>query len=341
MDINLNRKRNRLSELAQIEATSVNRNLGSTSLGARDCKSAKGKSKSRHRVSFWEATMEAPSESIDNPNQQASVDADVCPVTSSIEAVLNSKANDREQRKLERQKSALYQDETRRPIMCLAFVLPLLLFYEFGSILLGHQSLRSGIDQWFHQPLNQLGLGGIVILPMVTIAVLLTRHHQSNDHWKIRPSVLLGMLVEAVGLGLILFWAANAILRLVESDPLATATASLPGSSSAVWTSIVASVGSGIYEELIFRIGLLTLLTVWARRFFPDKNAATVVGVIAVSLLFAGLHYSILNPAGNNFELSTFVFRVFASIVFCVLFIFRGFGIAVGVHVAYDVLTQI
>jgi hypothetical protein len=268
--------------------------------------------------------------------------ADVCLVSKSIEAVFESKTNAHRRRKLEQQKSSLYHVETRRPIVCLAFVLPLLMFYELGSILLGHQSLRSGIDQWFHQPLHQLGLGSVVVLPIVTIAILLIWHHQRHDHWKIRPKFLVGMLAEAVGLGLIMFWAANAILRLVEGDPAIVSnavTAAKP--TSALWAGIVASVGSGIYEELIFRIGLLSLLTLWARKLVPDKQIASVVGVVAVSVLFAALHYSIFNPAGNHFELSTFIFRTFASIVFCVLFIFRGFGIAAGVHVAYDVLTQV
>jgi len=288
--------------------------------------------------------------------------SDICPVSKSIEAVLESKTNARRLRKLEQQQSAAYQVETRRPIMCLAFVLPLLLFYEIGSILLGHQSLRSGIDQWFHQPLHQLGMGGIVVLPLVTIAVLLTWHHQRNDHWRIRPKVLLGMFSEAMGLGLIMFWAANAILRLVEGDPVnatsaiamhSAASQSITSSiwmnpqwmnsvsSGTWWANIVASVGSGIYEELIFRIGLLTLITIWANKLMVDRKSAAIVSVIAVSILFASLHYSVFNPAGNHFDLSTFVFRSFASVVFCLLFIFRGFGVAVGVHVAYDVLTQL
>jgi hypothetical protein len=264
---------------------------------------------------------------------------DICPVSKSIEAVFVSKSEARKQRTLGHDRNIRYQNETRRPIVCLVFVLPLLIFYELGSILLGHQSLRSGIDQWFHQPLYQLGFGGLVVLPIVTIAVQIYRHHQQQDHWRIRPADLAGMLLEAIGLGLILFWAANAINQIAETASVTSATTAAI-SPNEWWANIVACVGSGIYEELIFRIGLLSLLILWASKLIPGKRPAALTGVIAVSLLFAALHYSVFNPAGNPFELSSFLFRFLASIVFCVLFLFRGFGIAVGAHVAYDVLTQ-
>ena len=270
--------------------------------------------------------------------ETTSVDQDACPVSKSIEAVFVSKTVDRRNRAKGCHRNLGYQIESCRPIVCLVFVLPLLIFYELGAILLGHQSLRSGIDQWIHQPLYLLGFSGIVVLPIVTLAVLIYRHHQIQDHWHVRVSFLIGMILEAIGLGLILFWAANAINQLIGEAPVRV-TASL--SVDQWWANIVACVGSGIYEELVFRIVLLSLLIFLARRVFIDKKMAAVVGVLAVSFVFTALHYSGINPAGNQFEVSSFVFRFFASIVFCILFLFRGFGIAVGVHVAYDVLTQV
>lgn len=265
---------------------------------------------------------------------------DVCRISKSIEAVLLSKTEDRKQRVIRQQRNLRYQHETRRPIVCLVFVLPRLVLYEFGSFLLGQQSQRSGIDQWFHQPLYQLGFSGLVVLPIVTIAVLIIWHHREQDYWRFRPAYLAGMMTEAIGLGLILFWAANAFHQLADGASVTAATNAVL-SKNVWWANIVVCVGSGIYEELVFRIGLLSLLIVGANQLLPSKNSAAAAGAITVSLLFAALHYSVFNPAGNPFELSSFVFRFFASIVFCVLFLFRGFGIAVGTHVAFDVLTQL
>ena len=102
----------------------------------------------------------------------------------------------------------------------------------------------------------------------------------------------------------------------------------------------MAFIGSGIYEELFFRLILLVPTIHWASR-LTNRKFGAVAGIILVSLVFATLHYEVVNPAGTAFDLSSFFFRFVASIVFCVLFLFRGFGIAVGTHVAFDVLTQL
>ncbi len=268
-------------------------------------------------------------------------------VSNAIQKVLLSKTQARRQRRLAGLQETKYQTETQRPLVCLVFVLPMLLFYEIGSIILGGHSanstaassVRSGIDQWFQQILQQFGIGQLVLLPLLTVGVILAWHHRVKDHWKIRPMVLLGMLTEAAGLGLILFCAANSLNLLFGGvAPADQATAVL---RSSWWTNSVSSVGSGIYEELIFRIILLVPAIYWLNQFIKDRKMAIVVGVVAVSLIFASMHYNVFNPAGNQFELSSFMFRFSASIVFCALFLFRGFGIAVGTHVAYDVLTQV
>ena len=220
----------------------------------------------------------------------------------------------------------------------------MLVFYEIGSILLGGgnsasasstNSIRSGIDQWFQQILEQFGFGHLVLLPLVTVGVILAWHHRVQDHWRIRSIVLLGMLTEAAGLGLILYCAANSL------NLLSGGAAPADQNSTALLANSVSSVGSGIYEELIFRIILLVPAIYWLNQVLKDRKLAVGIGVVVVSLIFASMHYNVFNPAGNQFELSSFMFRFSASIVFCALFLYRGFGIAVGAHVAYDVLTQV
>ncbi len=234
-----------------------------------------------------------------------------------------------------------YQQETLRPIVCLAFVFPLILAYELGTVILGRESLRSGVDQWISQFLNQLGFGQLVLLPMLTAAIMIVWHHHRGDHWRIRWSVLMGMSLEAIGLGLILFWAANAFHLFSHNNLVAAIPSSLSFCQPHQWCAkIMTYLGSGIYEELFFRLILLASM-IYLMRQLTNRTAATIVGMLVVSLVFAALHYSLINPAGTEFELSSFFFRFVASIVFCVLFLFRGFGIAVGSHVAFDVLTQL
>ena len=89
--------------------------------------------------------------------------------TQAIEAILSSKSKSKLKQP---QKLETYSTESRRPIVCLLFVLPLVIFYEIGSIFLGRESLRSGIDQWIHQILSQLGIGQLVVLPILTLSLI-------------------------------------------------------------------------------------------------------------------------------------------------------------------------
>ena len=253
-----------------------------------------------------------------------------------------------------------YQQETLRPIVCLAFVIPLILIYELGAIALGPHSLRTGVDQWMHQLLASVGFGHMIILPLLTTVILVAWHHRRRDQVRVRPATLAGMVCESVGLGLILFWAANACHLMSLGDVDITQASLLPDLTSAFamsvpteaavvevnannqwWAMVVAFVGSGLYEELVFRLIFMLSLIHWVGSSAGNRKVGCVVGILVTSLVFASLHYQVFNPAGVEFEMGSFIFRFAASVVFCLLFIFRGFGIAVGTHVAYDILTQL
>ena len=234
-----------------------------------------------------------------------------------------------------------YQLETRRPIVCLAFVVPLLMFYETAVIFTDQQGARSGLDEWLHLLLNSIGIGQLVILPLVTIAILLAWHHRLNDCWRISPIVLLGMVAESVGLGLILFFGAHAIDQAQDIETVQRLAIECHNLNAGMWAKTIAYIGTGVYEELVFRLILLSALIELGRRTLGSIHAVQVASILITSLLFALLHYDFCNPAGPAFDVNGFVFRFLASLIFCVLFLFRGFGVAVGTHAIYDVLTQI
>ena len=99
--------------------------------------------------------------------------------------------------------------------------------------------------------------------------------------------------------------------------------------------------GAGVYEELFFRLMLLAPLLVFAKRFVSREVPVVAVAVLVTSLFFALAHYQPLNPYGELFEWVGFSNRMLAGLFFGVVFVLRGFGIAVGTHIAYDILTQL
>ncbi len=238
-----------------------------------------------------------------------------------------------------------YHLETLRPIVCLTFVVPILFVYELGIILLGNESLRNGVDVWLRWILEMIGAGEILLLPLVTCGALLVLHHRRNDEWRIRLSVLVGMLLESLILAAILLFAAKAhhllLLEFASTHGHTTVMQIDVAPNSLGWHQLVAFCGAGLYEELAFRLLMLSSVILIVRKTGFNTVPATLFGIVLVSLLFAAVHYQILNPGGVQFDWPTFAVRTLASVFFCVVYLMRGFGVAVGTHVTYDVLTQV
>ena len=102
------------------------------------------------------------------------------------------------------QASGYYWQQSRRPLICLAFVAPLLTLYEAGVLWLGPQAMRNGADVWLRQFLDLLGFGQYFLLPLLTVAILLGWHHTTRQSWQIVPSLLYAMFTECLLLGVAL-----------------------------------------------------------------------------------------------------------------------------------------
>ena len=100
----------------------------------------------------------------------------------------------------------------------------------------------------------------------------------------------------------------------------------------APWTKVVAAVGAGVFEELLFRVLALGMLyRLWAKpgSAFGKDTAVTARAVLASSALFAALH---LGSVGVGGLISIFA----SSLLLSGLYLARGYGIAALAHTAYD-----
>ncbi len=238
----------------------------------------------------------------------------------------------------------VYQLETLRPIVNLAFVVPFLMVYESGVILSGDSAARSGVDSWTHWLLLGFGAGSLLLLPCLTVLVLLARHRARRDRLVFRTSTLGGMAVESIGLGLIVVCAATAWhFWLHPGSPRFLLSIVAPDSDGTppriVWGQIVGFCGAGLYEELVFRMILFSGIATGLMRVRIPRGTATLSAAVVTSLLFAAAHHDFFNTSEVGLDGSSFAIRTLVSLFFCVVYVFRGFGIAVGTHVAYDVFA--
>lgn len=225
-----------------------------------------------------------------------------------------------------------YFDESRQPLVSLAFIAPLLVCYEVGVLVL---RVQNGADAWMRKWLDLLGFSQHFLLPLLTVGILLGWHHVSRRRWTVRGSVLAGMAAECCLLAMLL-WLVFKTQSMVWNWAIAPVENHL-GRRAAL---CVGFLGAGIYEELLFRVILLSG-TIWALKgAIAQPTLRAALAIAATSTVFAAAHHvSMAGVVGEPFAWSSFGFRVLAGGFFSVVFLYRGFGVVAGAHAAYNILV--
>jgi hypothetical protein len=221
-----------------------------------------------------------------------------------------------------------YFQRAELPFHSLAFVIPLVIVYEVGTrfhVLSGQLVAFRLMQDFFHL----FGASGRYLPAMAVVGILLAWHIARKDPWSVHGGTLLGMAVESVMLCIPLIAIGFVANYYIPPMPL---------SAMFQWRSdIVNSFGAGVYEELVFRLIAFTLLSFLLLDLFKLPKWIGVLGIVLISsVLFSLYHYL----GVELFQWRTFLFRMMAGIYFGVVFLYRGFGITAGSHVAYDVVVH-
>jgi membrane protease YdiL (CAAX protease family) len=230
-------------------------------------------------------------------------------------------------------------DACQIPLASLCFVAPLLVIYEAGILVYGPEAARNGCDLWLRQCLEGIGFGQYFLLPLATAFLLLAWHHITRAPWSFPRMVIIRMAWESLVFAWLLLIISQSsawqtALTLSESQLPDAAVVSTP--PTAVWLGFL---GAGIYEEMLFRLLLIPALSMLLLRCGETYQASLATAVVISSALFAAAHYAAFTGVGEDFRWSTFGFRFTAGVLFAILFLGRGFGVAAGSHVLYDMLA--
>ena len=210
-----------------------------------------------------------------------------------------------------------------RPLDALLFLLPLILFYEIASFTRQDRVIAFDLLHGFIELFGQIGVWAPGLL---VIVILLSMQIASGEPWKISWKRVGMMYLEAIVL-------AGPLLALSLTIPINAETAS----SSDMMDQLATGIGAGIYEELVFRLILISLISmIGADLLRLEQGAVAAAAVILSSLMFAAHHHQ---PIGNEpFELIPFIFRMVAGVYLAIIFWYRGYGAAAGCHAAYNAL---
>ena len=234
-----------------------------------------------------------------------------------------------------------YFASTRAPRYSVLFALPLLLMYEaLAAILETPQGgMRNGADALlrglFSAAIGVHGpailMGAIVLLGAWFVAMDMRKSRES-----FRPVYFPLMFGESAVLAVLFGLVIGTVTaRLLGAAHLLAAEAPDNLAQMSWATRLMLSLGAGLYEELFFRVLLVSGLTALGTAVFGwSRRSAVLFAVVVSAFVFSAFHY--IPPYGDRLELASFTFRFFSGLAFSALYVVRGFGITAWTHALYD-----
>lgn len=162
----------------------------------------------------------------------------------------------------------------------------------------------------------------------IVLLVLVAAHSASRAPWNIRPVTVLWIYVEAVGWSLPMLG-------------IRWATAMLPHPLSIPsWaTSAAGRAGAALYEEFAFRVVLMTILVILGTHILHAKRERMgMVAIVVSGVMFAASHGCSEGWSGwMNWHC---VFVAASGLYLAAVFWYRGYGVAAGAHMAYNLMAD-
>ncbi len=240
-----------------------------------------------------------------------------------------------------------YLQATRSPRYSLTFALPLLVLYELLAFSLSGDAvagMRNGADVLLKSLFVVLGgRTGLTVFALLLLgggAWLALR--DARRHGGITGRYLAGMAAEAVAYALLLGAVASWLTSwlLPGGIPLMAVVQQGGFERLDLATQLTISLGAGIYEELLFRVLLVSGLAMLAARVLGWRaGPAGALAAVLGALVFSAFHY--LGPYGDPWEVGSFTFRAVAGLLFSALYLTRGLGITAWAHALYDVFLAL
>jgi hypothetical protein len=263
-----------------------------------------------------------------------------------------------------------YLERTSRPLYAIVFLLPFIVFYEIGTILINTDLLnqcqvRVVAFVWLQHFLEYLGTSdriAWVAPPLVVIVILIGLQVASRKAWYFcvgdYPPMVLECTLLAVPLIVLSLFFNSPAPSGVDAAPAAQAALGQGVSAAGValaaggvgtdslMANVVTGVGAGIYEELVFRLILICLLMMLFQDLIGMNHSNAIVLSVLVSAGLFSAHHHISLVDGDlmmveEFLWGKFIFRTMAGVYFAGLFAIRGFGITAGTHAFYDIIATL
>jgi len=214
--------------------------------------------------------------------------------------------------------------------------LPLLLMYQL--LIMATQPdpshmVRISVDVWVQSLFSKFGYNTLSITLLVAaVAGLVIFYIERKKSYRIRPAYFLAMLLEAVFYAIVLAMlissTVSGLLQMQASDSV---------ESISVLQRLALSLGAGLYEELFFRVILVSLFFFIFKGVFRKQWISYLAAAIVAAMIFSLAHYT--GALGDAFTIRSFLFRFLFGMALNAVYVLRGFGMAAWTHAMYDIMV--
>ena len=257
---------------------------------------------------------------------------------------------------------ARYWEATQEPLYCLLFLLPLVVAYEFGALMIRTTSGGSRLlaDWLLQRALALFGASPAWLPGLALLLTLLVWHVLSGRRWRVHLVYFPLMLIESVALTVPLYVATQLAMQATASmqavlgvsaalvaqaalaAPSALTAQTALATPSGAWLSdpvvqskVVHGLGAGVFEELLFRLYLITGLEFVLRDALRlARPYAVAIAILLASCAFAAAHF--LPIGGLEWQWTAAVTKLLGGLYLSLVFVGRGLGVATGCHAAFN-----
>jgi membrane protease YdiL (CAAX protease family) len=214
--------------------------------------------------------------------------------------------------------------------------LPLLLLYEVLIFIAqpnAEQVVRISVDVWIKTLFSYFGQDvlsiTLIFVALIGVVVLYReRDRLSSLKFSYFGTMLLEAGMYALVLAVLISSTVSGLVQIVQTSPV---------ESLSVLQQLALSLGAGLYEELFFRVILVSALLYIFKRIFAEQYVSFLLAMVVAAAIFSLVHY--LGAMGDTFSIGSFLFRFFFGLALNAIYIWRGFGMAAWTHAIYDVMV--
>jgi len=216
-------------------------------------------------------------------------------------------------------------------VTSLVFIFPLLIAYQIGVLFTesinGADFVTSALYAAVGRDRTLYLLVWFAVAVGFVAAIALVRRRRELALDEATP-VMLESAIYALTIGTLIIFVMQRLFGLAIDGDLRPAC-----------DSVVTALGAGVYEELVFRLGLFAGGAALLFRLGVRASIALLAAAAASSVLFSLAHH--LGSFGDAFETHAFVYRLIAGLLFAAIFYYRSLAHAVYTHVLYDVYVMV